>query len=160
MTISVPEFTGVRALPRAFESGLIEGVVRRADKRGRELGLPTPNLRIDIGVVKDGLWAATVELPDGRLIPATVSRGRRATFYGRDGVRLLTIHILGVSEDVYGVHVRPWISRKIRLQKRRSNVDDPIVQMQEDVNDPRRWAGATPRLVTRRSSWRGGRKGA
>lgn len=161
MTISVIGFAGVRALPRAFEAGhLVECVVPHGDKRGRELGFPTANVRIEEGVAKDGVRAATVKLIDGRLLPATVSIGRRATLDGRDGIRLLEAHLLGYSEDLYGADVRVWISHRIRSQKRSSHVDDLIVQMQKDIDDTRRWANASPWLATRVSGCRGGRKGA
>lgn len=145
-------------LPACFQTGtLVEGVVQHGDKRGRELGFPTANLPIDDdGVARDGVWVATVELPGGQLVPATVSIGRRTTFYGRDGVRLLEAFLLDFSGDLYGQHIKVWIGHRLRLQKRFSSVEALIEQMQGDVDDTGRWARMTPWFVMQESQgWSG-----
>jgi FAD synthase len=143
--------------PRSFETGtLVEGIVQHGDKRGRELGFPTANLPIDYGAARDGVWVATVELEEGRLVPATVSIGRRTTFYGREGVRLLEAFLLDFSGDLYGQHIKVWIGHRLRLQKRFSSVDALIEQMQADVDDTGRWARMTPWFVRQESQgWSG-----
>jgi riboflavin kinase/FMN adenylyltransferase len=134
----------------------VEGIVEHGDKRGRELGFPTANLAIDDGLVRDGVWVATVELADGRLVPATVSVGRRATFYGRDGVRLLEAFLLDFSDDLYGQVLRVWLEHRLRLQKRFASVEALMEQMRADVEDTRRWARVTPWLVSETSrGWTG-----
>ncbi|MFT4288291.1 riboflavin kinase [Nocardioides sp.] len=166
MSLSAPETAVVPGVagparptdrPRVFETWtLVEGPVEHGDKRGRELGFPTANLPIEDGVARDGVWAATVELADGRLVPATVSIGRRTTFYGRDGVRLLEAFLLDFSEDIYGQHIRVWIGHRLRLQKRFSSVEALIEQMRSDVDDTREWAKVTPWFLTQASrDWTG-----
>lgn len=75
----------------------VRGVVAHGDQRGRELGFPTANLVVDDDIytgLVDGVWAGRCALPDGRSVASAVSIGRRSTFYGRVGPRLLEAHLL------------------------------------------------------------------
>ncbi|MFT4264677.1 MAG: riboflavin kinase [Nocardioides sp.] len=142
---------------RSFETGrLVAGPVEHGDERGRALGFPTANLAIDDPGVRDGVWAATVELEDGRLVPSCVSIGRRPTFYARDGVRLLEAYLLDFSGDLYGRQLRVWLDHRLRLQKRFASVESLCAQMQSDVDDTRRWAATAPWFVVRSPGWRRG----
>ena len=73
-----------RAGPAAERTELITivGIVERGDQRGRTIGFPTANLRLDLdhAHIEDGVYAATVRLDDGRSVDAAVSIGRRPTF--------------------------------------------------------------------------------
>ncbi|WP_313810577.1 riboflavin kinase [Glutamicibacter sp.] len=81
---------------------VIEGIVEHGDARGRELGFRTANIAMSQNDELDGVWGAQVLLPDGRRILATVSVGRRTTFYREGGHVLLEAHLLDFSEDLYG----------------------------------------------------------
>jgi FAD synthase len=59
-----------------------------------------PNARPSAGV-RATLIAGTVE-HGGLACPATVSVGRRVTFYGRNGFRLVEAYLLDFSGDLYG----------------------------------------------------------
>ncbi|MFI6934738.1 riboflavin kinase [Streptomyces sp. NPDC050287] len=127
--------------------GLIEGPVEHGDRRGRELGFPTANLVLgDDESVSDGVWAGLVRLPDGATYGAAVSVGRRATFYGRDGIRLLEAHLLDFSGDLYGQWLRVRLEHKIRPQRRFSDVEALVERMHQDIADTRLWLDANARL--------------
>lgn len=66
-----------RVLGRPYE---LRGVVVRGDQRGRQIGFPTANLDTPCLPPADGVYAARAQLPDGRLRPAAVHVGPRATF--------------------------------------------------------------------------------
>lgn len=66
-----------RVLGRPYE---LAGNVIRGDRRGREIGFPTANLRFETLAPGDGVYAAQAALPGGRLYPAAVHVGPRATF--------------------------------------------------------------------------------
>jgi len=58
----------------------LAGEVVRGDRRGRDLGFPTANVRTACALPLGGVYAATATLPDGREFPAAVSVGPRPTF--------------------------------------------------------------------------------
>jgi len=66
-----------RALGRDYE---LLGTVVRGDRRGRELGFPTANLRTSQLLPADGVYAVWADLPDGRALPAALSVGTKPTF--------------------------------------------------------------------------------
>jgi hypothetical protein len=119
---------------------LIAGTVEHGDRRGRELGFPTANLPIEEGIVGDGVWAGTVTLAHGPAYAATVSVGRRVTFYGRQGIRLVEAYLLDFRGDLYGQCVEVRLYSRLRLQRRFPDADALIEQMGQDVQDTREWA--------------------
>ncbi len=66
-----------RVLGRDFQ---LTGEVVRGDRRGRDLGFPTANVRTTCSLPLGGVYAAIATLPDGRSFPAAVSVGPRPTF--------------------------------------------------------------------------------
>lgn len=132
-----PRQSSDRSAPK--QVGLIEGRVEHGDRRGRELGFPTANMVLGDESVTDGVWAGTVRLPDGATYGAAVSVGRRATFYGRDGIRLLEAHLLDFSGDLYGQWLLVELDHRIRPQRRFSDVDALVRQMHQDIDDARLW---------------------
>ena len=121
---------------------LIAGTVEHGDQRGRELGYPTANLPVAECVAGDGVWAGTVTLGDGSAYAAAVSVGRRATFYGRDGIRLVEAHLLDFDGDLYGQWVEVRLCSRLRLQRRFPDAGALVEQMRQDVADTRAWAAA------------------
>ncbi len=121
---------------------IVTGTVEHGDERGRELGFPTANLALEDGVARDGVWAGSVTLGDGQAYGAAVSVGRRTTFYGRAGVRLLEAHLLGFSGDLYGQPVSIHLRHLLRLQRRFSDVGELTGQIAQDVEDARAWCAA------------------
>lgn len=119
----------------------VQGVVTHGDQRGRELGFATANLEIDDSTydswLSDGVWAGRCVLPDSRVIPAAVSIGRRSTFYGRVGPRLLEAHLLDFNEDLYDdevtVHLDHWIRRQVTF----SSKEELIAALEDDVRRTR-----------------------
>lgn len=132
-----PQYDGNRAL-------LVEGMVVSGDQRGRTIGFPTANIALDdpaqAEVAGDGVWVATVVLSDGSVYAATVSVGRRVTFYGREGVRLLEAYLLDFSGDLYGQHLQVWLHSRIRLQRRFPDAEALCEQIAVDVADTQAWA--------------------
>lgn len=140
-TIDRDTFVRLNAQPSAgVRATLIAGTVEHGDQRGRVLGFPTANLPIEEGIVEDGVWVGTVLLGDGSAYVATVSVGRRVTFYGRNGIRLVEAYLLDFSGDLYGQWVEVRLNSRLRLQRRFPDVDALIEQMRQDVEDTRAWA--------------------
>ncbi len=140
-TIDRDTFVRLDARPAAGPPAtLIAQTVEHGDQRGRELGFPTANLPIDEGIVGDGVWAGTVTLDNGLAYAATVSVGRRVTFYGRHGIRLVEAYLLDFSGDLYGQRIEVRLYVRLRLQRRFPDVGALVRQVRQDVADTRAWA--------------------
>ncbi|WP_418057464.1 riboflavin kinase [Pimelobacter simplex] len=123
---------------------LVEDVVRRGDQRGRELGFPTANLPVGHDLVRqDGVWAGVVHLPagfGGSSWIAAISIGRRPTFYGRDGIRLLEAHLVGFRGDLYGSAIQVELHEHLRPMRAFGDAGALIDQLRLDVEGARSWA--------------------
>lgn len=125
----------------------IVGGVVHGDERGRLLGFPTANVVLSPDLaVPDGVWAGTVFV-NGMQYAAAVSIGVRPTYYGESGIRLLEAHLLAFSGDLYGAIIRVRLGKMIRGQRWFGGSAELVRQVQQDVEDARRWAkrqGARP----------------
>ena len=143
MSAQVPAELDHRAGTGPANALVIEGFVEHGDERGRQLGFPTANLH-DVSAVRlDGVYAATVQIDpagDGPSYVAAVSVGRRPTYYGRDGLRLLEAHLLDFQGDLYGRWVR--VELRVRLRPQHRFIDTPTLvrQLRLDVAATRAWA--------------------
>jgi FAD synthase len=127
----------MRPSGRADEStGLVTivGIVERGDQRGRTIGFPTANLRLDLdhASIEDGVYAATVKLDDGRVVDSAVSIGRRPTFYP-EGVRLCEAHLIEFDDDIYDTCISVSLVARMRRQTRFESVADLVTQLHADV---------------------------
>jgi len=78
----------------------VSGTVIHGDKRGRELGFPTANIRLDPSCgLKHGIYAVRVGIA-GRLHDGVASFGRRPMF--DDGAPLLEVFLFDFGGDLYG----------------------------------------------------------
>ncbi len=107
---------------------VITGQVVHGDKRGRQLGFPTANVRVPADAVPAfGVYAG---LLDGA--PAAVSVGVRPTF--GDGLEpLLEAHLLDFDGDLYGRQVAVELLGFVRAERSFPVVDELVEQMRDDV---------------------------
>jgi riboflavin kinase / FMN adenylyltransferase len=113
----------------------ISGVVVEGDRRGRELGFPTANVT-PAGAAElppDGVYAGWVRLECGDVHVAALSIGRRATYYGDAGERLLEAYVLDFSGDLYGERLEVGVEVAIRGQQRFDTTEALVERMREDV---------------------------
>jgi riboflavin kinase/FMN adenylyltransferase len=122
----------------------VRGVVEPGDQRGRTLGFPTANIALPghAGAVEDGVWAGWVERADGTRLTAAVSIGRRPTYYGSDGLRLLEAHVLDFDGDLYGEVLIVYLGRRLRAQRAFDSGDALTAALAEDVAATRTWSEA------------------
>lgn len=123
------------------EPVVVTGVVVPGDQRGRLLGFPTANLPLGRGGVGDGVYAGVVidETDDSRHL-AAISVGRRTSFYGRDGERLLEAHLLDFDGDLYGHRIRVELHVVLRPQRRYRGTEALVEQLRRDVAAARLWS--------------------
>lgn len=128
-------------LGRPYE---VRGIVGGGDQRGRELGFPTANVRVDPAVVlpEDAVYAGWYERNDGSVYPAAISLGTRPHFYD-DGAVLLEAHLLdvgalaGEGPDLYGEVARVRFVRRLRSQYVFDDLEALVAQLRRDVADTR-----------------------
>lgn len=90
---------------------LLSGVVSKGFARGRELGVPTANLKGEDQLIPtDAVYAGRCAL-DGEIYPAAVSIGTMPTF--GQNVRQVEAHLVGYNGDLYGrtigVELLDWL---------------------------------------------------
>ena len=81
----------------------VSGEVIHGDKRGRELGFPTANLRLDSACgLKHGIYAVRVAI-GGKRYDGVASFGRRPMF--GDGAPLLEVYLFHFGGELYGERI-------------------------------------------------------
>jgi riboflavin kinase / FMN adenylyltransferase len=119
---------------------MLTGEVIEGDQRGRLLGFPTANLRLD--PVKllpaNGVYAVRVRLPaDARPErPGVANIGVRPTI-GEDNRRLLEVHLLDAQLDLYGQRLTVEIVARLRDEQRFPGLDALKAQIAVDADQAR-----------------------
>jgi riboflavin kinase / FMN adenylyltransferase len=120
----------------------ITGKVIHGEKRGRELGYPTANIRLDNNCgLKHGIYAVRVGLGAERF-DGVASFGRRPTF--DNGAPLLEIYLFDFKDDLYGKMLDVAFIAFIREELKFSSVDALIKQMDDDSARARAQLAAAP----------------
>jgi len=108
----------------------ISGIVVHGDKRGRELGFPTANLRLDPAcALRHGIYAVRLAI-GGRRYDGVASFGRRPMF--DTGAVLLEIFLFDFSGDLYGVTIDVAFIAWLRDEAMFASATDLVRQMAED----------------------------
>jgi riboflavin kinase/FMN adenylyltransferase len=108
----------------------ITGTVIHGDKRGRELGFPTANIRLDSAcALRHGIYAVRVNV-DGRHYDAVANFGRRPMF--DTGAVLLEVFLFDFSGDLYGRNLDVAFIEWIREERMFDGASALITQMKED----------------------------
>jgi len=120
----------------------ITGQVIHGDKRGRDLGYPTANIRLDRNCgLKHGIYAVRVGLGEQRF-DAVASFGRRPTF--DNGAVLLEIFLFDFDGDLYGRSLDVAFFAFIRDELKFDSVETLIRQMNDDSARARASLAAAP----------------
>jgi riboflavin kinase / FMN adenylyltransferase len=108
----------------------VTGKVVHGDRRGRELGFPTANLRLDPGCgLRHGVYAVRVAV-DGRRFDGVANFGRRPMF--DTGVVLLEVFLFDFTGDLYDRSLDVAVIAWVRPEFTFDTVDDLIRRMEED----------------------------
>src|ERR1700754_66255 len=127
---------------------VVTGEANHGEKRGRELGYPTANIRLDHNCgLKHGIYAVRVGRGAER-IDGVASFGRRPTF--DNGAPLLEIFLFDFKGDLYGQKLDIAFIGFIREELKFDSVDALVKQMDDDSARARTQlaaaAGAFPKL--------------
>ena len=110
--------------------GFVTGEVIHGEKRGRDLGYPTANIRLDKTCgLKHGIYAVRVGRGSERF-DAVASYGRRPTF--DNGAPLLEVFLFDFKGDLYGSKLDVAFIGFIRDELKFDGIDALIRQMDDD----------------------------
>jgi riboflavin kinase/FMN adenylyltransferase len=108
----------------------VSGTVIHGDKRGRELGFPTANLRLDPAcALRHGIYAVRAAIAERRY-DGVASFGRRPMF--DSGAVLLEIFVFDFAGDLYGANIDVAFIAWLRDEAMFASATDLMRQMKED----------------------------
>ena len=120
----------------------VSAEVVHGDKRGRDLGYPTVNLRLDPACgLKHGIYAVRVGVGERRY-DGVASFGRRPMF--DQGTVLLEAFLFDFSGDLYGKVIDVAFIDWIRPELKFDSVEDLVRRMNEDARLARAALSAAP----------------
>lgn len=118
----------------------IEGEVVHGEKRGRELGWPTANMRLDgLHLPRLGVYAVLVDVltgPDRMSCQGVASLGVRPMF--GENAPNLEVHLFDYSGDLYGQHLSVALVDFLRDEATFDSLQALIDQIAADADDARR----------------------
>lgn len=136
---NVEEAAEVLGTPATVRSIVVPG-----EKRGRELGFPTANLRPNPeGLIPaDGVYAGWLTV-DGTTYPAAISIGNNPTFEGVPA-RQVEAYVLDEDIDLYGRTVELAFIKYLRGMEKYDSIEQLIAALRKDVDDTRAALGMPP----------------
>jgi riboflavin kinase / FMN adenylyltransferase len=118
----------------------LSGEVVVGDRRGRTIGFPTANLRLDPrkALPANGVYAVCVGLPgEAATAHAGVCNiGVRPTFGGEPRL-LVEVHLLDAAMDLYGLTLRVDLIARLRDERRFNGIDELKAQIARDADAAR-----------------------
>ncbi len=115
----------------------IMGRVMYGRQLGRELGIPTANIRLQrYRAALEGVFAVRVE-GLSRVYDGIANIGVRPTVDGKEP--LLEVHIFDFDEDIYGELLKVTFLKKIRDEMKFKNLDKLKTQIEQDIREIRTW---------------------
>ena len=114
------------------------GRVAHGDKRGRSIGFPTANLKLERQISPvNGVFAVEMFGLEDEPVQGVANVGRRPTVGGVEN--RLEVHLFDFDRDIYGRHVQVDLLHKVRDEQRFESLDDLIGQIGRDVVAAREW---------------------
>ncbi|HSF45710.1 MAG TPA: bifunctional riboflavin kinase/FAD synthetase, partial [Chitinophagaceae bacterium] len=115
----------------------LSGTVVEGDRRGRTIGFPTANLRLEDEeklIPADGVYAVTVSIGDRENVyRGMMNIGFRPTVGGTR--RSIEIHIINFSEDIYGSVLHLKLHHYVRREKKFSSLEELKAQLIADQGE-------------------------
>lgn len=116
----------------------LTGRVMHGQKLGRQLGMPTANIRV--GKQRPalaGVFVVKVRTCSGGCYPGVANMGVRPTVNGRTPV--LEVHLLDFDGDLYGRHLTIEFLARLRPEQRFESIDALRTQIHADALAARQW---------------------
>ena len=116
----------------------VDGIVEHGEKRGRELGFPTANMTLPIGLIhpRHGIYAVRARIEGEDIWRDGVANfGRTPTTGLRDP--LFETMIFDWDGDIYGQKLEVAVIAFLRPEAKFDSLDEMVVQMHKDVEQAR-----------------------
>jgi riboflavin kinase / FMN adenylyltransferase len=115
----------------------IRGEVMHGDRRGRTIGFPTANIALGRHLEPArGVYAVTVRLPDGSVLPGVANIGRRPTVNAGTESRL-EANIFDFDGDLYGTDLTVALHAYLRPEQKFAGLDALRTQIAADATEAR-----------------------
>jgi riboflavin kinase/FMN adenylyltransferase len=119
----------------------ILGTVEAGDRRGRELGFPTANVNPhNEALPPNGVYVAHVIIGSEQF-GGVVNIGMRPTFSSAQSLRVLEVHILDFTRELYGQKVEVLFLSKLRDEQKFPAVEALKTQIAADIFEARKVLG-------------------
>lgn len=111
----------------------ISGKVVYGNQLGRQLGVPTANLKLyRLRAPLSGVYAVQVRGLGEAPLPGVANVGTRPTL-GDSIKAILEVHLLDFGGDIYGSHISVSFHHKIREEEKFESLDELKQQLQKDI---------------------------
>lgn len=127
--------TVTRLLGRRYS---LEGTVVSGDQRGRTIGFPTANIRLDNPYVIpcNGVYAVRAQVGlDG--YDGVMNIGFKPTFKTGEPALSLEAHLFDFSGDIYGHTITVELAAFLREERRFAGIDELVSQIKQDAEASR-----------------------
>jgi riboflavin kinase/FMN adenylyltransferase len=115
----------------------LSGTVIRGRQLGRQIGIPTANLALQMpGLPMTGVYAVTVRLPDGTFA-GVANLGYKPTVSAVPSPSL-EVHLLDFDRDIYGVTMQVTFVQKIRDEQKFAGLPQLQQQIRLDIAEAQR----------------------
>ncbi|WP_136604749.1 bifunctional riboflavin kinase/FAD synthetase [Paenibacillus dokdonensis] len=117
----------------------LRGEVIDGDKRGRTIGFPTANLRIEdkFVVPAKGVYAVR-SLVQGKWLSGVMNLGVKPTFQEGVTAPSFEVHLLDFDRDIYGEQLTVELISYIRPERKFPSIQELVAQIQADADTARR----------------------
>ena len=138
--LSEGDFTSARAL--LGHEYFIMGRVVYGRQLGRQLGVPTANIRLQrYKAALEGVYCVTVDGVDGQTYQGIANIGVRPTVDGKEP--LLEVHLFDYAGDLYNTLLTVTFKHKLRDERAFDGLAALKAQIETDIQQARQWLSHT-----------------
>jgi riboflavin kinase/FMN adenylyltransferase len=115
--------------------------VIKGEGRGRKIGFPTANLKLENKITLPYGVYATWAVMNGKKFPSVTNVGVRPTFQEGNAElpALVETHILDVTLDLYGASLEVQFMKRLREEKKFSGIEQLKSQISDDAKLARKF---------------------
>ncbi|MFM9277269.1 bifunctional riboflavin kinase/FAD synthetase [Paenibacillus jiagnxiensis] len=124
-----------RALDWLGRSYRLQGIVSDGEKRGRTIGFPTANLRLNDNYVipMKGVYAVRATV-GGEQLKGVMNVGVKPTFHEGDLQPSFEVHLFDFDRQIYGEWMSVELCHFIRPERKFSGVQELVAQIRNDAD--------------------------